>query len=137
MLFEVLASGILAMVNPADPTRTTMYPSGFKDIDKHVFGAPPSTKLPLLAMSYYLKDKSGRSIPPGYYKVSVSQDKKYILFFQNHFIKGVFKVLNSKKLNEPLEINSARAKNYNNDSMLIILRQDNHEYHSIVPIIMY
>jgi hypothetical protein len=82
-----------------------------------------------------LKDKNDKIVSTGFYKVSISQDGNYILFFQNNYIAGVFKVRNVKNLNTDVPINSAVIKKNTADSVLITVRQDKKQIDAIADIV--
>jgi len=134
MILNLFACFVFAFINPADPSGTTMYPGGISDEGKKIFGAPESTKLPILMLSFNLKDKNDKIVSTGFYKVSISQDGDYILFFQNNYIAGVFKVRNVKYLNADVPINSAVVKKCTADSVLITVRQDKKQVDTIADI---
>jgi hypothetical protein len=135
MILNLFACFFLAFINPADPSGTTMYPGGISDEGKRIFGAPESTKLPILTLCFNIKDKNEKIVPAGFYKVSISQDGNYILFFQNNYIAGVFKVRNVKDLNADVPINSAVVKKYTADSVLITVRQDKKQVDTTADIV--
>jgi hypothetical protein len=134
MIINLATCCMLAILNPADPSGKTIYPSGIKDADSKIFGAPESTKLPILTLGVNIKDKNDNIVPPGFYKASISQDNKYILLFQNNYIAGVLKIDNIKALDKKAVINSIIVKPYKTDFALIIIKQDNKEAESRVNI---
>lgn len=74
----------LAFLNPADPSGTTIYPSGIKDDEDFVFSAPPTATYPLLELCAPIKLPNGMIIPKGTYAVKPSKDEKKLFLTQGH-----------------------------------------------------
>lgn len=92
-MLDLLIAGILiADMNPADFSGKTMYPSGVKDFDKHIFHAPPESPYPILNLYRYFIDGNGKMVEAGMYMTVISEDEKNILLYQGGEHKGTFPI---------------------------------------------
>ena len=126
-MLKILITGLLiSIVNGADPSGTTRYPSGFKDIDKFIFSAPKESKLPLLRLGANIIDSNNKIITAGIYQADISPDKTVINIYQNGEIKGSFVIFKLIERNEPVEIPVVTYSKAPN-GIIMLIKQNNFE----------
>lgn len=75
---------LIAFLNPADPSGTTIYPSGIKDDGDYVYSAPPVANYPLINIIDPIIFTQGKILPVGIFAVKPSQDEKTLLFIEGY-----------------------------------------------------
>lgn len=83
-LESCILSYSLAFLNPADPSGTSIYPSGIKDDGDYIYSAPPAATYPLLELCAPIKLFNGTTLPEGIYSVKPSTDEKNLFLTQGH-----------------------------------------------------
>ena len=80
---------LLALNSPEDILPYPATKSGLLDEDKgHIKFGYPSSSYPVLNMPYILEDYDGNNIPPGFYEIVLSPDRKTLYFVQSNQIKA-------------------------------------------------
>ncbi len=131
MLIEAaVAFYLFAILNPADPSEKTIYPSGTKDCDTNFFNAPPSSKYPLVKLVFPLYDEEGNVINPGYYSAIYQEESNQIRLIEGGKTVAVLNVKYSKFLSEPHSVESARIEPLSQNKVLFVYIKDDKELYS-------
>lgn len=131
MLIELLATLVISLTNPADPTGKTIYPSGLHDCDGG-FTLAPASEYPVLKVTVSIIGKNGTIVNPGMYQ-AVLRNKEIILIEEGHVI-AVLPVIVEKKLSQMCIIPEATETTLDQDYVQINLKQNQVEAESIVRI---
>lgn len=83
---------LIAFLNTADPSGTTIYPSGIKDNGDYVFSAPPAAVYPLLNIPFPIILDNDETILAGVYAVKPSKDEKILQFIDGDKIYKEFPI---------------------------------------------
>ena len=123
--FDTIAYDFMTDFNgPSRHFPNRQYPSGVYDEDKTIikFG-PESTNYPNLRLPCHLYDQFGNEIPDGFYMVVLSDDLKYLEFYQSNEMKARVKVIKlvekmytQEELDEEAEI-TPRMHKYKNKNL--------------------
>lgn len=133
MIETLLLSASLAFINPADPSLSTIYPSGVKDADKKIFSAPPEAKEPLLRIGTPLKNADGYIIQPGCYLVKPVGDEK-LEFYQSGNLVFELPVIENTFVDLYKNRAAVYTEIHENDKMLIIYHRENIVKKAVLPL---
>lgn len=131
MLIELLATLVIGLTNPADPTGKTIYPSGLHDCDEG-FTLAPASECPVLKVTVSIIDKKGTVINPGMYQAVLRN--KEIFLVQSAQIVGILPVIVTKGLPQRCIISETTENILDQDYVQINLKQNMVEARSIVRI---
>lgn len=132
MIETILLSASLAFINPADPSLSTIYPSGIKDIDNKIFSAPPTTQNPLLRIGTPLKNSDGYIIQPGCYLVRPVDEK--LEFYQEGKVAFELPVFETTMVKNYKKRAIVYTEVHENEKMLIIYHRENIVKKAILPL---
>ena len=119
----ILDCNLIALNNPDDILPYPTYKSGLLDEDKgYIKYGYPSSNYPILNMPFILEDYDGNTIPPGYYEIVLSPDRKTLYFVESKKIKAsipvaklVEKMVSDKEERERIKEKEKIAKKYKNN----------------------
>lgn len=118
----IIDCNLIALNNPDDIMPYTPYKGGIIDSEKgHIRFGYPSSEYPILHMPYILEDFDGNNIPPGYYEIVLSPNRKTLYFVQSNEIKAsvpvaklVEKMVNAEEERKKQIEQEKLAKKYKN-----------------------
>lgn len=134
-MLDILAVLILGFSNPADPTGTTMYPSGIKDADQTFFNSPPATKQPVLHLQLAIIDSNESLIPTGLYECELDDLGGYIYLTQSKEVKAVLKLSSLFKTDKSKKIPVVYFKMLSTDSAEVICLEGEFKAVAVVKVV--
>ncbi len=119
----IVDCNLLALNNPDDILPYPTYKSGLLDTDKgYVRFGYPSVSYPILNMPYILEDFEGNTLPPGYYQIVLSPDRRTLYFVESNQIKAsvpvvklIEKMVSQEEEKKRIEEQEKIAKKYKNN----------------------
>lgn len=125
--FLLISGLIISFINPADPTGTTMYPSGIKDCDDG-FLLNPESPYPIIKISFKIFDNSYNEVFPGIYQVRLSNNLKTIQFYQANIKKAEFDIIKVNNLKSTKTLTSVETDNIDSELFVVKVKIADTEY---------